>query len=86
MNETNDELISVLNYCIIVAKKYINSCRLESKDCNFDRFLQKLNQRLIVEEYIATINNRLEVYTPKWSFVRDSLKPPLLLVFPFFSV
>ena len=38
MNETNDELISVLNYCIIVAKKYINSCRLESKDCNFDKF------------------------------------------------
>ena len=61
MNETNDELISVLNYCIIFAKRYINSCRLESKDCNFDRFLQTLKQRLIVEEYIATINNILEV-------------------------
>ena len=40
VNETNDELISVMNYCIIVAKKTINECRLESKDCNFDRFLQ----------------------------------------------
>ena len=27
---------------------------------NFDRFLQNFKQRLIVEEYIATINNRLK--------------------------
>ena len=72
-NETNDDLISALDYCIIVAKKYINSCRLESNDCDFDRFLHKLKQRLIVEEYIATINDRLEIHTLKWSFVRDSV-------------
>ena len=39
-----DELISGLSYCIIIAKKYINTCRLESKDCAFYRFLQKLKQ------------------------------------------
>ena len=73
MNESNDKLISILNYCTIVAKKYINSCRLESKDCNCDRLLQKLKQNLIVEKYIASVKNRLEVYTLKWNFVIDSL-------------
>ena len=41
--------------------------------------------RLIVQEYIATINDRLEVYTLKWSFVIDFLSPPLMPVFPCFS-
>ena len=73
MNETKDDLISVLNYCIIVAKKYITSCKLQNKDCTLNRFLEKLQQRLMVEKYIATVNNRLERYILKWSFVIDAL-------------
>jgi len=73
MNETNDTMICVLNYCIIIAKKYINSCKLQNCDCVFRKFAKTLKQRLIVEEYIATVNHSLEEFIFKWGSVIDTL-------------
>ena len=69
MNEINDCVIGVLNYCILFAKRYINSCRLNNKRCNFENYLEKLNKRIFIEMYISEINGMLEAFNKKWYFV-----------------
>jgi len=69
MNELHDRLIDVLNYCIILAKKFILDCRTKDELCNFNVFQSKLKSRLLVEEYIATINGRLPAFIQKWNFI-----------------
>ena len=73
MNESNDNLLSVLNYCILVAKKYITSCKLQKDICVFNVFVEKMKHRLIVEEYIAGVNHKLEDFEIKWSFLINHL-------------
>ena len=56
MNEEHENSINVLNYCIVLAKQYIIDCRTKDVNCSFDMFCTKLKNRLVIEEYIATIN------------------------------
>ena len=69
MNEVNDSVIGVLNYCILFAKKYFNTCRLNNKRCKLKYFLEKLNKKISIEMYISEINGRLESFNKKWYFV-----------------
>ena len=73
MNEGHDKLISVLSYCIILAKKYILDCRTKDVNCSFDMFCDKLKSRLLIEEYIANINCRFAEFIQKWYFVINDL-------------
>ena len=73
MNEENQNSISVLNYCIVLAKKYIIDCRTKDVNCSFDMFCTKLKNRLVIEEYIATINCKRTEFMHKWNFVMNHL-------------
>jgi len=69
MNENNDDVISVLNYCILFAKKFISTCRLNNQTCNFQMFLCKLKKRVLIEDYIAESNGLLDKFVSKWNFI-----------------
>jgi len=73
MNETHDSMISILNYCILSAKKYIIDCKGKGVNCSFDKYCSKLKNRLIIEEYISNINGKSEAFIQKWSTVVECL-------------
>ncbi len=76
MNEENDNMLSVLNYCIILAKKYIIDCRTKSLDCSFKNFRLKLRSRLLIEEYIANINSMGLLRVLRYHFrVKNQYRP-----------
>ena len=68
-NENNDCILSALNYCILYAKKFIQNCKLNNQPLLMNNFICKLKQRLIIEEYIAEVNNTLENFRIKWDFL-----------------
>ena len=72
MNESKDQVTCVLNYCIILVKKNTIDCRTQNTNCRFDLFLSKLKNRLLIEEYIATINGRYIEFVRKWNIVTKS--------------
>ena len=69
MNENNDCILSALNYCILYAKKFIHNCKLNNQPFFMNNFICKLKRRLIIEEYIAEVNNLLENFKLKWDFL-----------------
>ena len=69
MNENNDNVIHILNYCILFAKKFINTCRKNIQACTFQIFLCKLKQKLIIKEYIAEINDCIADFRVKWNTI-----------------
>ena len=73
MNETNDNLLNVLNYCILFAKGYIAKCKENNIDCSFDIFLCKLKDRLLIEEYISHINCKSNEFASKWNIIMKEL-------------
>ena len=62
MNEFNDTMLKALNYCILFAKGYIVKCKENIVNCSFDIFRCKLKERLLIEEYIASINSTSNVF------------------------
>ena len=69
MNENNENVVSVLNYCILYAKKYISTCKLANHSCNFQNFVCKLKKMVLIKEYIAEINGSLDEFVLKWHFI-----------------
>ena len=58
MDETDDDMFHVLNYCIIFAKQF-NSLKSQLKPCTIESFICKLKNRITIEKYIAELNSTL---------------------------
>ena len=72
MNENNDDLIYVLNYCILFCKHFIYKCKSQVIPCNLDSFISKLKKRVEVEKYIAMKNGNIFVFERKWNIMLNS--------------
>lgn len=73
INETKDTLLNALNYCILFAKGYIVKCKENNVNFSFDIFRCKLKDRLLIEEYIAHINCKSNVFISKWKAIITDL-------------
>ena len=47
-----EDIFTIINFCILYGKKYIYDCRINAELVSIDRFKTKLKNRLEVEIYI----------------------------------
>ena len=69
----NNYEFECVNCVILIAKWYIQKQVYLERRIDFYDFLVTLKQHLQVERYICTNNNKLNVFTKKWSHVWDKL-------------
>ena len=58
---------------ILFAKSYIRNSKISSLKIDFYDFQVKLKNRFIIEECIAQMNNKKDVFDKKWNGILHSL-------------
>ena len=53
VNTNEDNVLFVLNFCILFAKDFIHDCRQNVKEVNFLSYKKQLKKRLICERYVS---------------------------------
>ena len=71
INENDDEVLHVFNFCILFAKCYIYNCKVNNDIYLFQSFKQTLINRLEVEKCIAISNNNLNSFIQRWNNVLE---------------
>ena len=72
VNENNDNMIGCLNFCILLAKRYIKSVHENgNKDYFIYDFQIEIKNSIDIEEYIYTKNDQKEIFERKWNFFRE---------------
>ena len=69
----DNDIIYILNFCILFAKSFIHSEKMKEDIPSFHIFRNKLKDRLIAEKFILQSQNKLEVFDQKWGEVLTSL-------------
>ena len=72
-NETSDELIDTLNYCVLLAKYYIYQTKKNESKVFFLKFIHILKNKIDVLKTIYVSKNRIEKFILKWSELYDNL-------------
>ena len=58
--------IHALNFCILMAKKYIYTCNFEGKPPLFKSFLCRIKNRLMIEKHIAIQNQNYTKFKERY--------------------
>jgi len=69
--EGNEDFI--LNYCLILAKYYIHSCKRNKNKVFFLHFLTILRNKITIEEAISIQNSKEQQYYVKWGYLHEHL-------------
>ncbi len=72
-NESNDVVISTLNYCILLGKYYIYCTKRNEEKIFFFNYVYMLKNKLEVFKMIHTIKGKSEEFNLKWSVLYDNL-------------
>ena len=72
-NPFSDKMIDSLNYCILLAKKFISVQKKGNSDCQFHKFKLELKQRLDTEHFIYMQNGKENDYVVRWSTIHQTL-------------
>ena len=70
-NVTNED--TVLNYCLILAKQYIYSCKAHEQQLFLLSFLQILKNKLNIEKEIHIQRSTLTKFYSSWGYLQESL-------------
>lgn len=65
-NSSKEEI--VINFIILLAKYFIFKCKCNSTAPSFNMFNIYLNQTIKIEETIATIKDKMEMFDNKWKY------------------
>ena len=68
-NDTNDNLLQVYNFCILLAKDYVYNCKINARIVSFKEYTSKLMFRLEIEKHIATSNDKINEFQETWQNV-----------------
>ena len=71
VNENDEEILHVFNFCILFAKCYIYNCKVNNVTYLFQTFKQTLLNRLEVEQSIAISNNKLNNFLQRWNDILE---------------
>ena len=74
VNTNDDNVLFVLNFCILFAKDFIHDCRQNVKEVNFLLYKKQLKKRLICERYILESQGKHDLYIKIWIPVFESLE------------
>ena len=69
INENKDDMLHVLNFCILLAKKYIYDCKLNNKQIVLLDFIAKIKKRLEIEKLLCNMNGCIKQFNLKWEQV-----------------
>ena len=72
-NPNNDIVIDAYNYCILLAKQFIYSMKIDMKECDFYLYQIMLKNRLEIENVICMQNQVCQSFQEKWGDIVDSL-------------
>ena len=76
LNENNDKLFDVFNYCILFAKDYIYNAKTRKHDIVFNVYRQKLLTSLETEQFLANSQNKLDDFYSKWNDIISTKVSP----------
>ena len=76
INQSNDQVISILNFIILFTKEYIYSCHNENETIYFNTFILKLKNRLKLEKYLLTECGNEEIYDKKYARLLNYIENP----------
>ena len=63
----------VLNFCLILAKYYIYTCKRNQMQIDFIGYLNKLKQKLTTEEAIHFKNSTSNIFYKIWGFLAEQI-------------
>jgi hypothetical protein len=69
--ENNED--AILNYCLILAKHYIHSCKRYKNKVFFLHFLPLLKEKNYIEEMICIQNSKEQQFYTKWGYLQQHL-------------
>ena len=69
VNDNNDLVFDVFNFCILFAKYYVYECKIRSRDVDFACFIRILKTRIEIEKCIAIKNEKLTAFNDCWSLM-----------------
>ena len=69
----DDDILYILNFCILFAKGYIHEEKKKEESPIFDIYKNKLKERLIVEKLILQTQDKLQLFNRKWGEVLNVL-------------
>ena len=72
LNPFKDNFIDVLNYCILLGKFYIYTCKKDGTTICMFEFLILLKNRIEVLNMIYTLKGHDKAFQEKWSFLYDN--------------
>ena len=66
LDDSDDNILFALNFCILYAKGYIHDCKLQEKDCTMSNFKSQLVKRVEVEKYLLDLENDQDTFIKIW--------------------
>ena len=63
----------VLNFCLILAKYYIYTCKRNQMQIDFLGYMNKLKQKLTTEEAIHFKNSTSNIFDKIWGFLAEQI-------------
>ena len=72
-NLNDDNVINIVNYCILMAKYYIAETRKKEDEPNLFDYLRFIKYKLNLDLVHSKIENREQHFVTHWSLLYDSL-------------
>ena len=73
VNNNNDSVLNVLNFCILHGKWYIRKKKSKEEEITLKGFLHYISKRLEVEKYSLTGKGKSNYFMSKWGPLVDRL-------------
>ncbi len=73
VNSNNDNILFLLNYCILIGKWYIFKQKYLGKSFSFVEYLHELKAELEIEKYLLNLEGKSEVFLLKWNILYEEL-------------
>ena len=71
MDQSNDDMLYVLNYCILFAKQFIHSSKTQQKICIFEYFVSKLKNWIQDEKCFSQCYGMTDPFLKCWHLLPD---------------
>ena len=72
-NENEDNVMDIINYCILMAKYYIAQSRKKELEPNLYEYLRFIKSKLDIDLVYSRMENQEQTFVTNWSLLHDSL-------------
>ena len=72
-NPNDDNVISIINYCILMAKYYIAETKKNENEPNLYDYLRFIKHKLELDMVNSKIENKEQIFLTNWSLLYDNI-------------